>query len=81
VGGFFTIGPDVATSVVVKLNPRINIPMHYRAPMMGGMFSSLKPVDDFIKDKENIQQIDGPSIQITKDTLPEVTTHILLKFW
>lgn len=81
VGGFFTIGPDVATSVVAKLKPKINVPMHYRAPMMGGMFSSLKPIEAFTKGKENVQQIDGPSIQITKDTLPEVTTHILLKFW
>jgi L-ascorbate metabolism protein UlaG (beta-lactamase superfamily) len=81
VGGFFTIGPDVATSIVDKLKPKINIPMHYRAPMMGGIFSSLKTLEDFTKGKENVQQIEGPSIQITKDTLPEVTTHVLLKFW
>jgi L-ascorbate metabolism protein UlaG (beta-lactamase superfamily) len=81
VGGFFTIGPDIATSVVAKLNPKINMPMHYRAPMMGGSFSALVTVEDFVKGKENIQRMDGPSIQITKDTLPDVTTHVLLKFW
>ncbi len=81
VGGFFTIGPSVATSIVSKLNPKINIPMHYKAPMMGGIFTNLVTVEDFIEGKENVRRTDGASIQITKDTLPDVTTHVLLKFW
>ncbi|MFX1521185.1 MAG: MBL fold metallo-hydrolase [Promethearchaeota archaeon] len=81
VGGHFTIGPDIATSIVSKINPKINIPMHYRAPMMGGIFTNLVSVEDFIKGKENVQRIDSPTIRITKDTLPDVTTHVLLKFW
>ena len=80
VGGFFTIGPDIATSVVSKLNPKIVIPMHYRAPMMGGIFNNLHPVEDFIEGKENVQR-EGASIQITRDKLPDAAAIVLLKFW
>lgn len=81
VGGHFTIGPTAATSIVSKLNPKIVFPMHYRAPMMGGIFLNLHPVEDFIEGKANTKRIDGPSTQITKDTLPDDTTYVLLKFW
>jgi L-ascorbate metabolism protein UlaG (beta-lactamase superfamily) len=80
VGGFFTMGPEMATSVCEKLNPKIIMPMHYR--MLGlrarVMFGFLKPVDDFLKGKSNVERIAAPSVDIDADTLPTETKIFLL---
>lgn len=80
VGGFFTIGPETATTVCEKLNPKIIIPMHYRMPGLRAriMFGFLKTVDDFSKGKSNIERIQGPSINVDADTLPNETKIIIL---
>jgi L-ascorbate metabolism protein UlaG (beta-lactamase superfamily) len=80
VGGFFTIGPEMATSVCAKLNPRIIMPMHYRTPGLRAqvMFSFLKPVDDFLKGKNNVERIGEPSVNIDRDTLPTKTKIFVL---
>ncbi len=78
VGGFFTIGPDVATSIVSKLNPKVVFPMHYKAPGMASIFDALSTVDDYISGKENIKTIGASSTTITKEDLPKETTTIVL---
>jgi L-ascorbate metabolism protein UlaG (beta-lactamase superfamily) len=46
VGGFFTIEPDVAKEIILGIDPKVTIPMHYR-PENGGM-PMIKTVADFI---------------------------------
>jgi L-ascorbate metabolism protein UlaG (beta-lactamase superfamily) len=80
VGGFFTMGPEIATSVCEKLNPKIIMPMHYRMPGLRARvtFGFLKPVDDFLKGKSNVERIGGPSVEIDADTLPAETKIFVL---
>ena len=80
VGGFFTIGPETATIVCKKLNPKIIVPMHYRMSGLRAriMFGFLKTVDDFLKGKNNVERTQGPSINIDADTLPNETKIIVL---
>jgi L-ascorbate metabolism protein UlaG (beta-lactamase superfamily) len=80
VGGFFTMGPEMATSVCEKLNPKIIMPMHYRMPGLRARvtFGFLKPVDDFLKGKSNVERIGGSSVEIDADTLPRETKILVL---
>jgi len=80
VGGFFTIGPETATTVCEKLNPKIIMPMHYRMPGLRSriMFGVLKPVDDFTRGKSNVERMEGPSIDIDADSLPNETKITIL---
>ena len=80
IGGFFTIGPETATNVCEKLNPKITMPMHYRMPglrarVMTGFF---KPADDFLKGKNNIERIGEPYVDVDPDTLPTETKIFVL---
>lgn len=45
VGGFYTIGPKEAVSVMEDLSPAITIPMHYKTSVLG---FPIKPVEDFL---------------------------------
>jgi L-ascorbate metabolism protein UlaG (beta-lactamase superfamily) len=80
IGGFFTIGPETATTVCEKLNPKIIMPMHYRMPGLRAriMFGFLKTVDDFSKGKNNVERTEGPSINIDPDMLPTETKIVVL---
>ena len=71
VGGFFTIGPKEAREVMESLNPRIAVPMHYRAPGMSIMFRALKKVEDFTRPEDNVRRLEGPTFTVTKAELPE----------
>jgi len=70
VGGFFTIGPELAAETVRQLSPRCAVPMHYRhAPYgltkVGGVepFLSLFPAG-------SVKKLDGPSFAVTPDLPP-----------
>jgi L-ascorbate metabolism protein UlaG (beta-lactamase superfamily) len=80
VGGFFTIGPETATLVCEKLNPKIIMPMHYRMPGLRArlMFGFLRPIDDFLKKKNNVERIGEPSVSMDADTLPKQTKIFVL---
>jgi L-ascorbate metabolism protein UlaG (beta-lactamase superfamily) len=80
VGGFFTIGPETATKVCEQLKPKVTIPMHYRMPGLRArlMFGFLKTVDDFLKGKDNVERIKGPSVDIDENGLPEGMKIIVL---
>lgn len=47
VGGFFTIGPKEAVTILEQLRPRVAVPMHYRRGKMG--FDVLSALEDFTK--------------------------------
>ncbi len=75
VAGGATIGPDVAWSVINKLDPKIIIPMHYNTGLSGASpwLSKSMPIalDEFLKGKKNIDKTKGPSIIVTKESLPK----------
>lgn len=77
VGGFFTIGPDEAISIISRLKPKIVVPMHYNISGMAPMFSKLHGVADFLKGKRNVNKINKASFTVSKSELPEDTTIIV----
>jgi L-ascorbate metabolism protein UlaG (beta-lactamase superfamily) len=83
VGGAFTIGPEMATSVCEKLNPKIIMPMHYRMPASVGlrarvMSGFFKPVDDFLKGKNNVERVGKLYVDVDPDALPTETRILVL---
>ena len=60
VGGYYTIGPEVASEIVKATNPKVVIPMHYKSDDFG--YDVLKTVYDFTKYFEKV-------IYLTTDTL------------
>jgi len=71
VGGFFTIEPEIAKEIILELDPKVTIPMHYR-PENGGM-PMIKTVADFIalwKDRPVFSYTS--SIDITPDTQKQI---------
>jgi L-ascorbate metabolism protein UlaG (beta-lactamase superfamily) len=79
VGGFFTIDSGVATQVVSALNPKVVIPMHYKTAVMGPSFP-ISSVDEFLKDKKNVQKVGKNSIVFSKEKLPKETTIFVLDY-
>jgi L-ascorbate metabolism protein UlaG (beta-lactamase superfamily) len=77
VGGVYTIGAEEATKVIDQLNPKIVIPMHYKTEPVT---LPIEPIDRFIKDKKNIKRVEGYSISISKESLPENQEIILLHY-
>ena len=73
VGGGPTIGPDLASSIVERLDPRIVVPMHYNAEVSGQkdwINSRLHKVDTFLSSVKGIVEIlDGRSFKIAKEDL------------
>jgi len=84
VGGGPTIGPDLASSIAKRLNPRIIVPMHYNAEISGQsewMSSRLHKVDDFLARYEgNLERTDSRCFHITKETLPKGRKIIVPSF-
>jgi len=76
VGGFFTIDAKVATEVFKSLNPKILIPMHYKTQVLD---FPIAKVDEFLKNKKNVKQIDRSEIEINKNTLPKTPEIWVLK--
>lgn len=69
VGGVYTIGPEEASNVIAKIEPRIVIPMHYKIEGLKESFSTLYIVDDFLKEIGKAKQV-LPKLSITKEKLP-----------
>jgi L-ascorbate metabolism protein UlaG (beta-lactamase superfamily) len=65
VGGFYTVGPDQARSVMESLKPRITVPMHYRLPRMSAAFNVLSTVGEFTRRGDNIDRLDGPRFTVS----------------
>ena len=75
VGGGPTIGPDLASSIVERMDPRIVVPMHYNAEVPGQkdwMNTRLHKIDTFLSSAEGIvERLDGRSFKITKENIPK----------
>lgn len=74
VGNKYTIDAKTAAKVVSQIEPKIVIPMHYKA----GSMQELSPVDDFIKEiglEVNAQE----KLKITSRDIPEKIELVLLK--
>ncbi len=75
VGGYYTIDATQAWEVIEKLSPKIVIPMHFKTEVLG---FPIAPVDDFIKGKENVRQMDE-EVEIKKEALPQKQEVWVLK--
>lgn len=62
VGGVFTIDYKIASSLMRKINPSITIPMHFKTPKVK---FPLAPVENFLKDKQNVEIKKESTLQIT----------------
>ena len=67
VGGFFTIDAKTAQMVAEQVRARVIIPMHYKTDKMNLPIAGL---DEFLKDKDNVTQIDGSEVEFTRAELP-----------
>lgn len=70
VGGVYSLDPTQAVKVVQSIEPSIVIPMHYKMEGMGEQFSSMNPVEDFLKNlgspTENL-----PKLTLQKEDLAD----------
>jgi len=67
VGGFFTIGPELAAETVRQLAPRCAVPMHYRHAPYG--LTKVGGVEPFLAQYPagSVKKLDGPSFTVTAD--------------
>ena len=56
--------------VVDRVNPRLVIPMHYRAPDLMPESCGLKGVDEWLATQPNAKHLNGHSISLTREDLP-----------
>ncbi len=81
VAGGATIGPDIAWSVIAKLDPKIIIPMHYNSGLSGASpwLPKVMPIslDEFLRGKKNVERTDGPSLSVKKESLPKEQTIVV----
>jgi L-ascorbate metabolism protein UlaG (beta-lactamase superfamily) len=76
VGGSTTIGAARASEVISILEPRIIIPMHYRAKNV--QQSKLQPLDQFLKEMGVKSTTAEDSLKVTKGGLPSDAQVIIL---
>jgi L-ascorbate metabolism protein UlaG (beta-lactamase superfamily) len=78
VGGHNTINAVQATELVTSLEPKIVIPMHYGTG--DEEESALAPVDHFLREQGVRSAEAQPRLQVTKASLPEETTVVVLAY-
>lgn len=78
VGGMYTIDPSEASDVVSQIEPKIVIPMHFKAEGMPEDFASLETVDAFIKEI-GVEPIRDSKLVVTSDKIPEEMQLVLLE--
>jgi L-ascorbate metabolism protein UlaG (beta-lactamase superfamily) len=76
VGGVVTLDAKQASEVIVQIDPKIVIPMHYKLP---GLALDLAPLDEFLNLMGKEGTLPLPKLTISKDKLPEETTVVLLE--
>lgn len=78
VGGFYTIGPKEAVEVIDQIEPKIVIPMHYKAVGMTKDFDQLVGVEDFLKEL-GVEVDPVARFLISKDKLPEEREVVVME--
>lgn len=66
VGGGYTIDAAVAAEVCSQVNPRVIIPMHYKAAGL----KFLADVEEFLRGKENVTHAVNSEMEFSQDKLP-----------
>ncbi|MCX6791959.1 MAG: MBL fold metallo-hydrolase [Candidatus Gottesmanbacteria bacterium] len=80
VGGFYTIDPAAAVSVINEIEPSIVLPMHYgRTELSAKTFGTLATRDAFLKEIGKDSVIPQPKLTVTRDKLPEQMQVIILE--
>lgn len=75
VGGTYTVGPKAAAQIIIQIQPKVVIPMHYKVP---GLVFNLSPVDDFLIEM-GVEIKPISKLVISKDKLPEEREVVVLK--
>lgn len=79
VGGVYTIDPKEAVEVINQVEPRIVIPMHYKAPGMDEkIFGKLATVDDFLNEIGASDARKENKLVISKTNLPQEMEVVVL---
>ncbi|MBM3167467.1 MAG: MBL fold metallo-hydrolase [Chloroflexi bacterium] len=76
VGGFFTVDAAVASQVCDDLKPKVIVPMHYKTSKLEYPIAG---VEDFLKGKQNVKEIDSSEVDLKAGQLPGVEEIIVLK--
>ena len=79
VGGYYTIGPKEADSIIALLKPKVVIPMHYKTEVMDAGFPIAK-VSEFLSNKKSVVRVGRNTITFDKDKLPKETTIYVLEY-
>jgi L-ascorbate metabolism protein UlaG (beta-lactamase superfamily) len=79
VGGFYTISPKEADSIISQLKPKVVIPMHYKTEVMDENFPIVK-VSEFLANKKNVVRVGKNWVSFEKDKLPGDTTIYVLEY-
>jgi len=76
VGGFYTINAATATDVAAGIKPKAIIPMHFKNDRCAFPISG---VEDFLKDKKNVTQVNASEVEFKTGTLPAASQIMILK--
>ena len=77
VGGYYTINAVQATEIVNAIKPPYVFPMHYKTRVLTLPISN---VEDFLKDKSDINRVSGPRFVIDPGKIPTRVTIVVLDF-
>jgi len=78
IGGEHTINAAEAAEVISQVEPRLVIPMHYRAAVVEGKRDSLDPLDKFCREM-GVESINPqPKLSVTRTTLPPEMQIVIL---
>lgn len=77
-GGGLTIALEDLDRAIEEIDPRIIIPMHYK---VGKVRYQMLPVEAFLerRKQDEILRIDGPEVEITRESLPARRQILVLK--
>jgi L-ascorbate metabolism protein UlaG (beta-lactamase superfamily) len=76
VGGNFTIDARAASQVCNQLKPAVIIPMHYKTEKG---IPGVSGVEGFIKDKDNVVQLDSSEAEFKREELPPPSRIMVFK--
>jgi L-ascorbate metabolism protein UlaG (beta-lactamase superfamily) len=76
VGGFYTIDAVAATKIMIDINPKVTIPMHYRTDRCSFPITT---VQEFTKGKNNTRTVRESELEITRESLPKEPEIVVLQ--
>lgn len=78
VGGYYTIGAQEVDQILSSFRPKITIPMHYKTLRTQNL--PINRVDDFLKGKNNVVQINGNSYEVRLDRFTLFENIVVLSY-